>query len=192
MTKPKIDRVLLDKMLREEGKTPKEAADFFKCSEVAIWKARKSLNIAVVKNVVLENAHEVVRGHLDTIGQLQKINSHANEILDLLMRWSRGDKEALQILESQVRKVRHGEKEEEAVEFKFKDPRELALKAMQEIRGQLGLQLEIFRTLFDNQAVAEFQAEILGILEEVDPNARARIIQRLKERRAIRQSIEFH
>ena len=42
---------------------------------------------------------------------LGKINSYANELLDLLMRWKRGDDEALQILESQVsanRKFRVG------------------------------------------------------------------------------------
>jgi len=32
-----------------------------------------------------------------------------------------------------------------------------ALKACQEIRGQLSLQLEIFKTLYDMEAVAEFQ-----------------------------------
>ncbi len=52
MGKPKIDRVLLDKMLRE-GQSPKEAAKFFGVSEVAIWKARKQLNIAVIKSVAL-------------------------------------------------------------------------------------------------------------------------------------------
>lgn len=188
MPKPKIDRVLLDKMLRE-GKSPKEAAKFFGVSGVAIWKARKGLNIAVVKNIVLENAHEVVEKHLDTIGQLQTINRHANELLDLLMRWNRGDKEALQILESQVRKVKIRGSEEEITEYKFKDPRELALKAMQEIRGQLSLQLDIFKTLYDVKAVSEFQAEVLSAIGEVEPSVRNRIIERLKESRALRNSL---
>jgi hypothetical protein len=108
------------------------------------------------------------------------------------MRWSRGDQEALQILESQVRKVKVRGSEEEITEYRIKDPRELALKAMQEIRGQLNLQLDIFKTLYDVQAVAEFQKEVLTAIGEVDPNVRARIIQRLKEGRIIRQSIELH
>ena len=191
MSKPKIDRVLLDKMLRE-GKSPREAAKFFGVSGVAIWKARKSLNIAVVKNVVLESAHEVVDKHLDTIGQLQKINRHANELLDLLMRWNRGDEEALQILEGQVRKVKVRGQEEEVKEYRFKDPRELALKAMQEIRGQLGLQLEIFKNLYDVQAVAEFQKEVLTAIGEVEPDVRDRIIKRLQEGRALRQSVSIN
>ncbi len=178
-------------MLRQ-GKSPKEVAKFFGVSEVAIWKARKQLNIAVVKCATLEAGHKIVNANLDTLGQLQKINDYANELLDLLMRWSRGDQKALQILESQVRKVKVRGNEEEITEYRIKDPRELALKAMQEIRGQLNLQLDIFKTLYDVQAVAEFQKEVLTAIGEVDPNVRARIIQRLKEGRIIRQSIELH
>ena len=191
MPKPKIDRVKLNRMLRA-GKSPKEVAEHFGVSQAAICKARKGLNVAVVKNVVLESAHKVVAEHLDTIGQLQKINRNANELLDLLMRWNRGDSEALQILESQVKKVKVRGKEEEIKEYRFKDPRELALKAMQEIRGQLNLQLDIFKTLYDVQAVAEFQKEVLSAIGEVSPDVRDRIIKRLKEGRALRQSVSIH
>jgi hypothetical protein len=191
MPKPKIDRVKLNRMLRA-GKSPKEVAEHFGVSQAAICKARKGLNVAVVKNVVLESAHKVVAEHLDTIGQLQKINQNANELLDLLMRWNRGDSEALQILESQVRKVKVQGKEEEVKKYRFKDPRELALKAMQEIRGQLNLQLDIFKTLYDVQAVAEFQKEVLSAIGEVSPDVRDRIIKRLKEGRALRQSVSIH
>ncbi len=187
----KIDRVKLNQMLTA-GKSQKEIAQVFGVTEGAVSKARKELNIAVVKNVSLERAHQVVEKNLNTVEQLQKINAHANEILDTLMRWSRGDKEALQILESQVRKVKVKGSEEEITEYRLKDPRELALKAMAEIRGQLSLQLDIFKTLNDLQAVAEFQKEVLTIIGEVDANVRDRIIQRLKEGRAIRQSVEIH
>ena len=191
MPKPKIDHVKLNQMLRA-GKSPREVAEHFGVSQAAICKARKGLNVAVVKNVVLESAHKVVAEHLDTIGQLQKINQNANELLDLLMRWNRGDSEALQILESQVRKVKVKGSEEDVTEYKFKDPRELALKAMQEIRGQLGLQLDIFKTLYDVQAVADFQKEVLSAIGEVSPDARDRIIKRLKEGKALRRSVELH
>jgi uncharacterized protein YbbC (DUF1343 family) len=191
MPKPKIDRIKLDQMIRD-GKPQKAIAQFFGVTEGAISKAKSELKVAVVKNVALESAHKIVGKHLDMISQLQKINQNANEILDLLMRWNRGDQEALQILESQVRKVKVKGSEEEVTEYKFKDPRELALKAMQEVRGQLNLQLEIFRTLYDVQAVAEFQKEVLTAIGEVEPSVREKIIQRLKEGRAIRQSIELH
>ena len=191
MPKPMIDRVKLDQMLRK-GKSQKELAQFFGVTEGAISKAKKELKINVVKTVALERAHEVADKNLNTIAQLQKINSYANELLDLLMRWNRGDNEALQILESQVKKVKVRGSEEEVTEYRFKDPRELALKAMAEIRGQLNLQLDIFKTLYDVQAVAEFQKEVLTAIGEVSADVRNRIIQRLKEGRALRQSVSIN
>lgn len=175
------------------GKSQKEVAQVFGVTEGAVSKAIRELNIAVVKNVALENAHRVVGKSLNAIDQLQKINDHANEILDLLMRWNRGDGEAIQILESQVstKKVRIGDHEEFVKEFKFKDPRELALKAMQEIRGQLVLQLEIFKTLYDLEAIAEFQEEVLIAIEEVNPDVRKNIVNALKKRRTVRQAVSF-
>ena len=190
MPKPIIDRVKLDQMLRK-GKSQKELAQFFGVTEGAISRAKKELKINVVKAVALERAHEVADKNLNTIAQLQKINSYANELLDLLMRWNRGDNEALQILESQVKKVKVRGSEEEVTEYRFKDPRELALKAMAEIRGQLNLQLDIFKTLYDVQAVAEFQKEVLTAIGEVSADVRNRIIQRLKESRTLRQSVSI-
>ncbi|MBE9572147.1 MAG: hypothetical protein IMF11_16080 [Proteobacteria bacterium] len=154
--------------------------------------AKKKLKISVVKNVALENAHKVVDKNLDAVQQLQKINQDANELLDLLMRWNRGDEAALQVLESQVRKVRIGKTEKFVEKFKFKDPRELAIKAMAEIRGQLNLQLEIFKTLYDMDAIAEFQREVLNTIGEVAPDVRDRIIQRLKEGRSLRSAVSIN
>ena len=191
MSKPKIDLVKLDKMLRE-GMSYREIAKLFSCTPGAISQARKKLSIDVVKNVALENAHRVVNQKLNAVEQLQKINNYANELLDLLMRWNRGDEEALQILESQVRKVRVKNQEESVKEYKFKDPRDLALKAMAEIRGQLNLQLEIFKTLYDLKAVEEFQREVLTAIGEVKPSVRDRIIHNLQKARAIRSTVEFH
>jgi uncharacterized radical SAM superfamily protein len=173
------------------GKSQKEAAQAFGVSSGAISKVAKNLNIGVVKNIALESAHKVVEKNLNTLAQLQKINVYANDLLDLLMRWNKGDAEALQILESQVsqKKVRVGDREEFVTEYRFKDPRELALRCMAEIRGQLNLQLDIFKTLYDVEAIAEFQKEVLSAIEEVSPDVRHTIIQRLKERKALRGSL---
>jgi alanyl-tRNA synthetase len=191
MGKPKIDRVKLSQMLRD-GKTGKECAEYFDVTPAAITKAKKELNINVVKTVALEAAHKVVDKNLDAVAQLQKINENANELLDLCMRWQRGDDEALQILESQVKKVRIGKTEKFVEEMKFKDPRDIALAAMREIRGQLNLQLDIFKTMYDMAAVAEFQKEVLTAIGEEAPDVRNRIIQRLKESRALRQSVSVN
>jgi len=63
---------------------------------------------------------------------------------------------------------------------------------MAEIRGQLGLQLEIFQALFSLQAAEEFQSTVLEVIREVDPHVRDKIIRRLNERRTIRQAVHFH
>ena len=191
MPKPKIDRVKLNQMLRG-GKSVNECAEFFNVTPPAISMAKKELNISVVKSVALETAHKVVSKHLDAISQLQKINENANELLDLCMKWQRGDKEALQILESQVKTVRVGKTKKFVEKMRFKDPRDIALAAMKEIRGQLNLQLDIFKTMYDMQAVAEFQKEVLTTIGEEAPDVRNRIIQRLKESRALRQSVSIN
>ena len=180
------------KALHSKGLTVTAIAEKMGVTKGAVSKQFKKLKLAVIKNVVLESAHKVVRKNLNAIEQLQKINQDANEILDLLMQWNRGDKAALQVLESQVRKVRIGKTDKFVEEFKFKDPRELALRAMQEIRGQLGLQLDIFKTMYDFQATAEFQEEVLGVIGEVDPDVRNLIIERLKEKGALRSAVSVN
>jgi len=72
-----------------------------------------------------------------------------------------------------------------------KDPN-LKLKVMAEIRGQLKLQLEIFQTLYDLKAVAEFQQEVLEAIASVSPKVRDEIIYRLKERSVVRSALQLN
>jgi hypothetical protein len=156
MLNGKIDKLKLSNMLRS-GKSGKDCAKVFSVTEGAISHARKELNIAVIKSVALETAHQVVDRNLNAVDQLLNINRKANSLLEL------------------------------AIEAKDHDT---TLKAMREIRGQLELQLNIFQTLYDLEAVAEFQREILTAIGEVDKDVRERIVQRLKERHAVRGSLQ--
>jgi len=193
MTVKRISTTDLQKCL-ESGLGVREAARQLGVTPGAVSKRAKALRITLKRNttkdVVLFHAGDIVAKEINAVQQLRKINSHANELLDLLMRWNRGDPEALQILESQVRKVKVRGSEQELTEYRFKDPRELALKAMQEIRGQIQLQFEIFQGLYDMAAVAEFQEAILTTIGEVEPDARKRIIEKLKDRRILRSAIK--
>jgi len=155
MPKPKIDRVKLSQLLKR-GKSQREIAQVFGVTESAVSKARKELNINVVRSVALEDAHRVVDKNLDAVGQLQKINQEANKLLD-----------------------------------KLEQSPELRLKVMAEIRGQLRLQLEIFQTLYDMRTIREFQSEVLFAISEESPDTRDRIVQRLKEKRALRASVQL-
>jgi AcrR family transcriptional regulator len=170
----KITNLELERLLRQ-GNRVSEIAKKLGVSKGAVSKRVKALNVAITKNVALHHAGEIVERKLDAIGQLQKINDHANEILDQLMRWIRGGKDAK--LDEQ---------------FIGKDPREMALKAMTEIRGQLKLQLEIFQALYDMAAVAEFQKEVLEAIGNASPETRDRIVHNLQKARAIRSTLEFH
>ena len=185
----------------EAGLGVTETARQLGVSKGAISKRAKALRITLrrstpkenaIKDVVLFHAGDIVTKEIDAIDQLRKINSYANELLDLLMRWNRGDEEALQILESQVinKQVRIGKNIEFIKEYKMKDPRELALKAMQEIRGQIQLQFEIFEGLYNMESVAEFQEAILTTIAEVEPDVKKRIIEKLKDRRILRSAIK--
>jgi AcrR family transcriptional regulator len=187
----KFSNLELEQLLRK-GFGVSDIARKVGVSKGTVSKRLKALNVAIAKNVTLHHAGEIVEKKLDAIEQLQKINDYANELLDLLMRWNRGDESALQILESQVRKVKVRGQEEEVAEYRFKDPRELALKAMAEIRGQLALQLEIFKALYDMNAVAEFQKEVLEAIGNASPELRDQIIHNLQKSRAIRSTLEFH
>lgn len=83
MSKIKIDVVKLNQMLRS-GKSVKDCASFFKVSPSAISQAKKNLNVSVVRNVALENAHRVVDKNLNAVDQLHRINQEANRLLDEL------------------------------------------------------------------------------------------------------------
>jgi len=192
MPERKISVIELENLVRQ-GCTVSAIARKLGVSKGAVSKRLRRLNVAITKDVSLHHAGEIVDRKINAIEQLQKINDYANELLDLLMRWNRGDEVALQVLESQVatRRVRVGDQEDFVREYKFKDPRELALKAMQEIRGQLNLQLEIFKTLYDMAAVAEFQKQVLEAIGNASPELKDRIVRNLQERAIVRSTVEF-
>jgi len=192
MGNPKINDRRLLKLIDKDGKSQSESAKALGVSRQAVSKRLQELRGKTTKVVVAKKVDQIVDQKLDAVAQLQKINDYANELLDLLMRGTRGEEEALQILESQVKRVRIGKDEDlEIKEIKFKDPRELALKAMSEIRGQLKLQLEIFQALFSLQAAEEFQNVVLETISEVDPDVRSEIIRRINAKRSVRSALRI-
>ncbi len=62
------------------------------------------------------------------------------------------------------------------------------LKLAAEVRQQLGLQLNITKTLVDLKVVREFQRSVTETIAEVDPGVARQIIAKLKARRALRAS----
>jgi predicted transcriptional regulator len=180
MPKPKFSDTKL-KQLVNYGLNCTQIAKRLGVTKGAVSQRLKALNLAASKEVALVRAADVVRKELNTVAQLQKINDHANELLDLLMLCVNGDEIAKQEALSKLGPLGPGSK----------DPKELALKCMQEIRSQLKLQLDIFQALYDVQAVAEFQRSVLEEIKSVEPEVKNRILQRLKDARALRSIVEF-
>lgn len=171
----KISNLELEQLVRE-GNGVSEIARKMGVTKGAISKRLKALKVAITKDVTLLHAGQIVEKKLDAIAQLQKINDSANEILSQAMRRLRGEKDG------------SGDDGDQTL---MNNPRELALKAMAEIRGQLKMQLEIFKTLYDLAAVAEFQKEVLTSIGEVAPDVRDKIIYNLQKTRAIRSTLDL-
>jgi len=194
MPKPKIDRVKLNQLLTA-GKPQREVAQVFGVTEGAISKAKKELNLAVVQNVALENAHKVVDKNLNAVEQLQTINKKANQMLNELTGEDKIIDRIVKAVEGAL--TYEGDPKKQGAYIRrivkqISQDRFLAIKAMAEIRGQLNLQLDIFKTLYDMEAVAEFQREVLNAIGEVAPNVRDRIIKQLKESRALRSAVSIN
>jgi hypothetical protein len=65
------------------------------------------------------------------------------------------------------------------------------LKLAGEVRQQLGLQLAISKTLIDLKVVREFQQVVLEAIGEESPATARRIVERLKQRRALRPTADL-
>jgi hypothetical protein len=177
----KLSNIELEQLVRE-GNGVSQIARILNVSKGTVSKRLKQLNVGISNNVTLHHAGQIVKKEINAATQLQKINDHANEMLDLLMICINGDETAKAEAAAKLGPMGPGSK----------DPKELALKYMQEISSQLKLQLEIFQTLYDMQAVAEFQREVLQAIGDADLETRDRIIHNLNERRAICSTLDFH
>ena len=170
MAGKRISDLKLEQLLRD-GNGVSQIARKLGVTKGAVSKRLKALNVAITKDVTLRHAGEIVERRIDTLGQLQKINDQANSLLDRAMMVVRGELVA----------------DPQASEA----PQDTALKAMKEVRGQLSLQLDIYKTLFDSESIQQFQQEVLSAIGEVSNDVREKIIQRLREKRAIRSLARF-
>lgn len=160
-----IDDKILYELLVEKNYSQRQAADYFGVSEAAVSKAVKRLNLNLNRHAVMERAKEVADHGLQVVDQLQGINRVIREELEWACQEARRD--------GSDRKGLQG----------------VIVDLAGEVRKQLGFQLEILRSLYDFQAVAEFQQEVLHAIEEVSPDTRHTIVERLAQRRALRSTL---
>jgi hypothetical protein len=62
------------------------------------------------------------------------------------------------------------------------------LKLTGEVRQQLGLQLQISRTLIDLRELRDFRQTVVEVISAEAPDVGRRLVARLRERHALRQS----
>jgi hypothetical protein len=72
-----------------------------------------------------------------------------------------------------------------AADEKPRDPVGPGLRIMAEIRAQIQTSLEIYKVIFDARSVAEFQRQVIEVIESVDPALREQLLSRLREARGI-------
>ncbi len=163
MPHTKLDPDALRRYL-DAGHTQADAAKYFSVSESAISQRVRTLQIATSKVVALERAAEVVDQKLSATARLQHVQ---------------------QVIDEELRCAVDRAKEPGADRAKLQDT---ILKLAAEVRQQLGLQLNISRTLIDLRVVREFQRSVIEVMSEESPDVARRVVAKLKERRALRAS----
>ena len=163
MPHTKVDPDALHHYL-DAGHTQADAAKYFGVTESAISQRVRTLQIATSKVVALERAGDVVNQQLDATARFQHVQ---------------------QVIDEELRHAVDRAKEPGADRAKLQDT---ILKLAAEVRQQLGLQLNISRTLIDLKVVREFQQSVVEVISEESPEVARRVVARLKERRALRAS----
>ena len=163
MVKPRINPTELHRLL-DAGYTQADAARHFGVSEAAISQRLRKLRGRTSRVVALERAGEVVDQKLDANARLQRVQL----VIDEELAWA--------VTQAQ---------QPGADRAKLQDT---ILRLAAEIRQQLGLQLNISRTLIDLKVVREFQRSVVEVIAEASPQVAGRVVARLKARRALRAS----
>lgn len=148
----------------EAGHSQADAARHFGVSEPAIHQRLKRLRGLTTRVVALEKAGAVVDDQLTANDRLNEVQDVIREELAWAVTEARSKGADRRVLQDVI------------------------LKLCAEVRQQLGLHLEISRTLVDLRVIKEFQATVVEAINEESPETARRIVARLKERRALRAS----
>jgi hypothetical protein len=149
------------------GGSQAEAARHFGVSEAAIYQRLKRQNGRTARVMALEHAGTVVDQQLDGAARLAKIQGVVDQQLDWALAEARrpgADRASLT---------------------------DVVLRLVAEVRAQLGLQLQITKSLIDLKLVRAFQETVVAEIRAEAPATAQRIVDRLKERRSLRSSVDL-
>jgi len=181
------------KEMSYNGKSQTEIAKILGVTQGAISQVLSKIKGGVARDVALVKGHEITQRNIDAAKELNRINRVINNLIDELTN----EPIVLKKLADGVQAIleNRGSKEDnqrvrETLGIILKD-RDLQIKASQEIRGQLSLQLEMFREMVDMRVVLEFQQTVLNIIGKQSQKVRGKIISALKAEKALRESVKL-
>jgi hypothetical protein len=151
----------------DAGHSQADAARFFNVSEAAVHQRLKRMRRLTTQTVALERAGTLVEEKLSATARLERVQ----KVIDEEMGWA-------------VQEARRDGGDRAALA-------DVILKLAGEVRQQLGLQLAISKTLIDLKVVREFQQIVLDAIREESPATAQRIVERLKQRRALRPTADL-
>ena len=167
MPQKKVDLVKLNELIKA-GKSPKEIAEFFQCSQVAIWKSRKKLGLAIANNLTPEATNKIIEGDLDLMTKMKRLSRVVNEQLEEVQK--------------DISEVTGGEK---------RAAQEVLIKIASEARKQIETVLHIGQVWYTHQGYADFVEEVSSYLDAMSPGAKQIILDGLLQRQALRSSLQL-
>ena len=188
-----------DKQVRDMLRKGMKQVDIARHFEVS--KAAVSLRISRMKGVSVEAlttsprklGKKAVNQNLNAVDQLQRINDVTHKMLDELT----GDEATIDRMVKAVEDSLHwdgnpDDKNDYITNIikRVNVDKNTALRACAEIRGQLTLQMDIFKTLYSMKAIEEFQRVVLDAIKSAAPDIRDQIIQRLNSERLSRDAFK--
>ena len=151
----------------DAGHSQADAARHFGVTEPAIHQRLKRLQGLTTRVVAMEKAGEVVEQKITAVQRLQHVQ---RVILDQLT-WA--EQQATQAGADRTALA------------------DVLVRLSGEVRAQLRLEHDISRTLIDLRVVREFQRTVFEVISDESPDAARRIVARLKERQALRRSVDL-
>ena len=180
----RLDPVRVDNML-EKGMSRTEVSKKIGVAPSAIHSHIKTNQKYMTQLVVGNRAGPLLTKKINAMDQVMVINQKANVLLNTAM-------EGLKTVEDHSYRIMRDPEQAIKVMEVLSGAKDTALRAMGEIRAQLKLQMEIYQAIYDLRAAEEFQKTVISVIGEMDPDARDRVLERLRKGRAVRQAAEQH
>jgi len=196
----KIDKAELIRMVNE-GKPEKAIMEKFGCSLHAVQSAKQRIKKSF--NTPIPKTSELSKDNIDAMSQLKYINETIIGQLKSCEKFVlREDKKMAEFdaltaeretCTDEKRKLEIAEKLSTLTDntkgiLKIQDN---LVNISGEVRKQIELQLKIAETLYNIQMTAEFQNEVIAAIREVDPITAKKIVDKLREKRALRGLVKL-